>query len=73
MTPKFSAALAAYGPWPDRYCPEGYRDEMRIQERLAAIGKIKGIRGIEVSQHDIDAETPAKELKRLAKEKCERA
>ena len=34
MTPKFSAALAAYGPWPDRYCPEGYRDEMRIQERL---------------------------------------
>ena len=68
MTPKFSAALSIFGGWPDRYCPEGYREPLRIQERLAAVGKIKGVKGVELSQHDITPEIPAKEMKRMLKE-----
>jgi len=68
MTPKFSAALAIYGSWPDRYCPEGYRDPMKIQERLGSISKIKGIKALEISQSEITSDLPAKEIKRLLKE-----
>jgi sugar phosphate isomerase/epimerase len=68
MSLRFAACLGIYGPWPDRYCPEGYRDAMRVQERLAALAKIKGIKGVELSQNDISADVPAKEVKRLLKE-----
>jgi sugar phosphate isomerase/epimerase len=68
MTLKLSAALSTYGSWPDRYCPEGYRDPLRTQERLAAVAKIKGVKGIEISQNDVTPEFPAKELKRVLKE-----
>ncbi len=39
-----------------------------MQERLAAISKIKGIRGVEVSQLDVTPEFPLKEFKRVFKE-----
>lgn len=68
MIPKVAAALSIYGPWPDRYCAEGYRDPMRMQERLAAMSKIKGIKAVEISQTDVTADMPAKEIKRLLKE-----
>jgi xylose isomerase len=40
----------------------------RVQERLAAAAKIKGIKAVEVVQTDISAEFPVREMKRLLKE-----
>jgi xylose isomerase len=68
MTLKFSASLSIFDGAPDAYCPEGYRDPMRAQERLAVLSKIKGLKAIEVAQSDITTEFPAKELKRILKE-----
>jgi xylose isomerase len=41
---------------------------LRIQERLSIASKIKGFKAVEVSQSDISAEFPVKELKRLLKD-----
>ncbi len=68
MTLKISACLSIFGGAPDRYCPQGYRDPQRPQERLAALSKIKGIKAVEVTQTDISNELPAKELKRILRE-----
>ncbi len=68
MSLRISTALNIFGYSADRYCPEGYRDAARMQERLAAISKIKGIKAVEVSQCDITDEFPVKELKRLLKD-----
>ncbi len=68
MTLRISTALNVFSGASDRYCPEGYRDPLRMQERVAAISKIKGIKAIEVSQHEIDDDFPVKELKRVLKE-----
>lgn len=68
MTLKFSLALDIFSGSPDRYCPEGYRDPLRIQERLSLAAKIKGVKAVEISQKDITSDFPVKELKRLIKE-----
>jgi len=53
---------------PDRYCWEGYRDTPKLQERLAAVAKTKGVRAVEIAQTDVSQEYPVKEIKRLLKE-----
>lgn len=65
---RLATTLALYGTGADRYCPEGYRDYMRTQDRISAVVKIKGINGIEISQRDVSPEFPVKELKRVLKE-----
>jgi len=65
---KLSTGLWAFSSAPDRYCTHGYRDPLRFQEKLAITSKIKGIKGVEISQTDVSAELPAKELKRLLKD-----
>ena len=68
MTLRLSAALALYSGSPDRYCPEGYRDALRVQDRITAISKIKGIKAVEIAQTDVSNELPTKELKRVLKD-----
>ncbi len=68
MALRLSVALDMFTGSPDRYCPDGYRDPLRIQERLSIASKIKGIKAVEVSQSDISQEFPVKELKRLLRE-----
>lgn len=68
MTLKLSLALSTFSGAPDRYCINGYRETPRIQERLSAAAKLKGIKAVEVQQTDISPEFTAKELKRLLKE-----
>jgi xylose isomerase len=68
MTLKISASLAMFGGAPDAFCPEGYREPMRVPERLTALSKIKGIKAVEVSQTDASSEFPAKEMKRVLRE-----
>lgn len=68
MALKISIVLSVFSGTPDRYCPEGYREPLRLTEQLAAISKIKGIKAVEFSQMDVSNDLPAKELKRLLKE-----
>lgn len=65
---KFSTGFWVFGSAPDRYCTEGYRDTPKISDVLAALTKVKGIKGVEVRQTDISNDLPAKEMKRLLKE-----
>lgn len=65
---KFATGLWVFGSAADRYCTEGYRDTPRVQEALAAVSKVKGIKGIEIRQTDVSNELPAKELRRIIKE-----
>jgi xylose isomerase len=68
MSLKISTSLSIFSGSPDRYCPDGYRDPLRIQEALAAVAKVRGIKGVELAQTDITQEMPLKEVKRLLKE-----
>ena len=68
MTPKIAATLEIFSGSADRYCPNGYREPLRMQERLAALSKIKAIKAIEVAQSDVTQELPGKELKRMLKD-----
>lgn len=68
MTLKISTRLDVFSGAPDRYCPSGYREPLRMQERVSAISKIKGIKAIEISQLDVSPEFPIKEFKRVLKE-----
>jgi xylose isomerase len=68
MVLKVSTVLNLFSGSPDRFCPSGYRDPVRLQERLATLSKIKGVRGVEVSQTDVSSEAPTKELKRMLKD-----
>ncbi|MFO7775942.1 MAG: sugar phosphate isomerase/epimerase family protein [Candidatus Hydrogenedentota bacterium] len=68
MTLRISTALSVFSGAPDSYCPDGYRDPLRLPERVGAISKIKGVKGIEVSQRELSDEFPVKELKRVLKE-----
>jgi len=68
MTLKFSAGTWMFSSAPDRYCTEGYREQPRFQEALAAIAKLKSIKGVEIRQTDITPEVPIKEMKRMLKE-----
>lgn len=68
MALRFSISLDTFSGSADRFCPQGYRDPLRIQERISLISKIKGVKGIEVTQSHITPEFPVKELKRLLKD-----
>ncbi|MCP4641548.1 MAG: sugar phosphate isomerase/epimerase [bacterium] len=68
MTLKISAALGVFSGSPDRYCPQGYREPLRLQERVATVSKIKGIKAVEIAQTDVTPEVPVKELKRMLKD-----
>lgn len=65
---RLSVGLWAFSPAADGYCTQGYRDPLRLQDRLAIVSKIKGIRGVEISQTDVSPDLPAKELKRILKD-----
>lgn len=68
MSLKISASLDMFSGSPDSYCPTGYRDPLRLQDRLAALSKIKTIKAVEVAQTDIKPDLPAKELRRMLKD-----
>lgn len=68
MTMKFSTGLWVFSHHPDRFCPEGYRDSPKVAEAIALAAKIKGLKGVEVSQTDISSEMPVKEMKRILKD-----
>ncbi len=68
MSLKFSTGIWVFSSAPDRYCTDGYRDTPKLQESLAAIGKIRGLKGVEIRQTDVTPELPVKEMKRLFKE-----
>lgn len=68
MALKLSLALSNFTSANDRYCVEGYREMPRLQERLAAAAKIKGVKAVEISQTDITPDVPVKDLKRMLKE-----
>lgn len=68
MTLRLSVALNVFSGSPDRYCPEGYRESSRIQDRLATVSKLKSIKAVEVSQTDVSPEFPLRELKRMLKD-----
>jgi xylose isomerase len=67
MTLRFSTGLWVFAPAQDRYCA-GYREDTKTQERLLALSKIKGIKGVEILQTDLTPDLPVKEVKRLLKE-----
>lgn len=68
MSIRFSTGMWLFSNATDRYCTEGYRDVPRTQDILAAIAKLKTIRGVEVRQTDVTPEMPIKEWRRLLKE-----
>lgn len=68
MTLRISLSLGMFGGTPDRFCPQGYRDPLRFQERLATAAKIKGVKAVEVAQTDVTQDLPVKEIKRILKD-----
>ncbi|MCF6286357.1 MAG: sugar phosphate isomerase/epimerase [Candidatus Hydrogenedentes bacterium] len=68
MTAKFSTGLWVFSSNPDRYCVEGYRDIPKVTEAVSLAAKIKGLKGVEVSQTDISSDLPVKDMKRLLKD-----
>ncbi len=68
MILKLSAGLWVFSGAPDGYCSHGYRDPLRLQDKLAIAAKIKGIKAVEVSQTDVSPDLPTKELKRILKD-----
>lgn len=68
MTLKLSLALSIFSGGADRYCTEGYRDTPRVQERLSAVSKLKGVRAVELQQSDVTADLPVRDVKRILKD-----
>lgn len=68
MILKFSVGLWAFSGAPDSYCSHGYRDPVRVQDRVAMAAKIKGLKAVEVCQTDVSADLSAKELRRILKD-----
>lgn len=68
MSLKFSLCLSVFSNAADKFCREGYRDEPRLQEKISAASKLKGVKAVEVEQTDITQEYPAKEVKRILKD-----
>ena len=68
MTLKISAGLWVFSTGTEPCSPDVCRDVPRVQERLAAAAKIKGVKAVEVAQTDISPEFAVRELKRLLKE-----
>lgn len=68
MTIRFATGVWIYSNAADRFCVDGYRDTLKLQEILSNISKIKGIKAVEIRQNDVTPEMPVKEIKRLLKE-----
>lgn len=68
MILKLSTSLRAFSGGTDRYCPQGYRDPLKLQEQLSIVSKIKGIKAVEIAQTDVTPDFPVKEVKRVLKE-----
>jgi len=68
MTVKFSTGLWVFSNSPDRFCPEGYREAPKVTEAIALAAKIKGLKGVEISQTDVSTELPVKDMKRILKD-----
>jgi L-rhamnose isomerase len=68
MIPKISLCLNIFSGAADRYCVEGYRETPKLQERISAAAKLKGVKAVEVEQTDVSQEIPAKDLKRILKD-----
>ena len=68
MTMKLVTGIWMFSNAPDRFCTEGYRESLRPQDALAAIAKVKSVKGVEIRQTDITSDLPVKEMKRLLKE-----
>lgn len=68
MTFKLSLTLSTFSDAADSFCKEGYREEPRLQEKISAAAKLKGIKAVEIEQTDVTQEVPTKELKRLLKD-----
>ncbi len=68
MTLKISLALSIFSGAADRYCIEGYRDSLKLQERISAAAKLKGVKAVELEQTDITSEFSAKDVKRMLKD-----
>ena len=68
MSLRIASSLWVFSSGGDQLSPEGFREMPRVQERLAAAAKIKGIKAVEIAQTDISAEFPIREMKRLLKE-----
>lgn len=68
MTIRFATGVWIYSNAADRFCVDGYRDTLKLQEILSNISKIKGVKAVEIRQTDVTQEMPVKEIKRLLKE-----
>jgi len=68
MTIRFATGVWIYSSAADRFCVDGYRDTLKLQEILSNISKIKGVKAVEIRQTDVSPEMPVKEIKRLLKE-----
>lgn len=68
MTLKISSALSVFSGAFNRHASEEPVENLRVQDRLALVAKLKGLKAIEVSQTDISNEFPVKEMKRLLKD-----
>lgn len=68
MAFKLSLALSIFSSAGDKYCTSGYREMPRLQERLSAASKFKGVKAVEISQTDVTPDVPVKDLKRILKE-----
>ena len=52
MTMKLATGIWMFSNAPDRFCTEGYRESLRPQDALAAIAKVKSVKGVEIRQTD---------------------
>jgi xylose isomerase len=68
MTLKISSALSLFSGTFNRYTAEESQETVRVQDRLALVAKLKGLKAVEVAQTDITNEFPVKEMKRLLKD-----
>ena len=50
MTLKISLALSIFSGASDAYCREGYRETPKLQERVSAAAKLKGVKAVELEQ-----------------------
>lgn len=68
MTLKLAAGLWVFGNGAEGPSANGAREGARVQDRLAAAAKIKGLKAVEVTQTDVAPEFPVREMKRVLKD-----
>ena len=68
MTLRISTGTWVFSGVVDQPGVEGQREPLRLADKLALISKIKGIRGVEISQTDVTPDFSLRDLKRVLKE-----